>query len=125
MDLLLQIGLVEIAIGAMLGWLMVIREQKPEWLKRIGVVRTHRILQVHLDFLLMGLILVAVGLVVPDPPPVLQAMLIFGTIFNPLLFVPLAFDPDFDKKLWYRVFSVISFLAISGGLVWAALLGPA
>lgn len=124
MDLLLQIGLVEVAIGAMLGWLMVIREQKPDWLKRIGLVRPHRILQIHLDFILMGLILIAVGLVVSDPPPALQALLIFGTFFNPLLFVPLAFDPDFDQKLWYRVLSVFSFLAISGGLVWAAILGP-
>ncbi len=124
MDLLLQIGLIEIAIGALLGWLMVIREQKPEWLKRIGMVRTHRILQIHLDFVLMGLILIAVGLVVGDPPPALQFMLIFGTVVNPLLFAPLAFDPDFDRKLWYRIFSVISFLAVSGGLVWAAVLGP-
>jgi hydroxylaminobenzene mutase len=123
-DLLLQIGLIEIAIGALLGWLLVIREEKPEWLKRIGIVRTHRILQVHLDFVLMGLILIAVGLVVSDPPPALQAMLVFGTIFNPLLFVPLAFDPDFDQRLWYRALSLVSFLAISGGLVWAAVLGP-
>jgi hydroxylaminobenzene mutase len=125
LDLLLQIGLVEITIGALLGWLMVIREQKPEWIKKIGIVRGHRILQVHLDFILMGLILIAVGLVVADPPALLQGLLIFGTFFNPLLFVPLAFDPDFDKKTWYRAFSVISFLAISVGLVWAAVLGPA
>ncbi len=124
MDLLLQIGLIEIAIGAMLGWLMVIREQKPEWIKRIGIVRGHRILQIHLDFVLMGLILIAVGLVVPDPPAALQAVLIFGTFFNPLLFVPLAFDPEFDRKLWYRALSVVSFVAISGGLIWAAILGP-
>jgi hypothetical protein len=123
-DLLLQIGLIEIAIGAMLGWLMVIREQKPEWIKRIGIVRGHRILQIHLDFVLMGLILIAVGLVVPDPPAALQAVLIFGTFFNPLLFVPLAFDPEFDRKLWYRALSVVSFVAISGGLIWAAILGP-
>ncbi|MEX0620518.1 MAG: hypothetical protein WD181_02965 [Solirubrobacterales bacterium] len=125
MDLLLQTGLIEIAIGAMLGWLMVVREQKPEWLKRIGIVRTHRILQIHLDFVLMGLILIAVGLVVPDPPAPLQAMLIFGTIVNPLLFAPLAFAPDFDRNFLYRSISVFSFLMISGGLVWAAVLGPA
>lgn len=124
MELLLQVGLIEIAIGALLGWLMVIREQKPEWIKRIGVVRPHRILQIHLDFILMGLILIAVGLVVADPPPALQGLLVFGTFFNPLLFAPLAFDPDVDRRLWYRVLSVFSFLAISGGLIWAAILGP-
>lgn len=125
MDLLLQVGLIEIAIGGLLGWLMVVREEKPDWLTRIGIVRPHRILQIHLDFVLMGLILVAIGLIVDSPPPALQAMLIFGTFFNPMLFAPLAFNPDFEKKLAYRLFSVISFLAISVGLVWAAVLGPA
>jgi hypothetical protein len=124
MDLLLQIGLIELAIGALLGWAMVIRSEKPEWLKAAGLTRPHRILQVHLDFLLMGLILIAVGLVVPEPPVLLQAMLIFGTVMNPSLFVPLAFNPETEKKLWYRTIAVASFIAVSGGLVWAAVLGP-
>lgn len=124
MDLLVQIGLIELAIGALLGWAMVIRSEKPEWLKRIGVVRPHRILQVHLDFLMMGLILIAVGLVVSDPPGLLQAMLIFGTLVNPSLFIPLAFNPEVEERLWYRALAIVSFVAVSGGLVWAAILGP-
>ncbi len=124
MDLLLQVGLIELAIGALLGWAMVIRSEKPEWLKRIGVAKPHRILQVHLDFLMMGLILIAVGLVVSDPPALLQAMLIFGTVMNPSLFIPLAFNPAVEKQLWYRGLAILSFIAVSGGLVWAAVLGP-
>jgi len=124
MDLLLQVGLIELAIGALLGWGMVIRSEKPEWLKRIGLARPHRILQVHLDFLMMGLILIAVGLVVSDPPALLQAMLIFGTLMNPSLFIPLAFNPAVEKQLWYRGLAIVSFIAVSGGLVWAAVLGP-
>jgi len=124
LDLLLQVGLIELAIGALLGWGMVIRSEKPEWLKRIGLTRPHRILQVHLDFLMMGLILIAVGLVVSDPPALLQAMLIFGTLMNPSLFIPLAFNPAVEKQLWYRGLAIVSFIAVSGGLVWAAVLGP-
>ena len=124
MDLLLQVGLIELAIGALLGWGMVIRSEKPEWLKRIGLARPHRILQVHLDFLMMGLILIAVGLAVSDPPDLLQAMLIFGTLMNPSLFIPLAFNPAVEKQLWYRGLAIVSFIAVSGGLVWAAVLGP-
>jgi len=123
-DLLLQVGLIELAVGGLLGWLMVVREEKPDWLTRIGVVQPHRIRQVHLDFLMMGLILIAVGLVVDDPPALLAAMLIFGTVVNPSLFIPLAFDPKVDQRLWYRALATISFIAVSGGLVWAAILGP-
>jgi hydroxylaminobenzene mutase len=124
MDLLLQIGLIELAIGALLGWLMVVRQEKPDWLTRAGVVQPHRIRQVHLDFLMMGLILIAVGLVVDDPPPLLAGMLIFGTIMNPAMFIPMAFDPKIDQRLWFRALGVVSFIAVSGGLVWAAILGP-
>jgi hydroxylaminobenzene mutase len=124
MELLLQIGLIELAIGAMLGWLMVVREEEPDWLKRAGVVQPHRIRQVHLDFLMMGLILIAVGLVIDDPPPLLAGMLIFGTIVNPSMFIPMAFDPKIDQRFWFRALGVVSFIAVSGGLVWAAIIGP-
>jgi hypothetical protein len=124
MDLLLQIGLIQLAVGALLGWAMVIRLERPEWLKKIGVVQPHRVLQVHLDFVIMGLILIAVGLAVGDLPDVAAGLLIFGTTVNPLLFVPPAFSPDAQKRLWYRSLSIASFLAVSGGLVWAAIVGP-
>jgi hydroxylaminobenzene mutase len=103
---------------------MVIRMEKPEWLKRIGVVAPQRIRQVHLDYVMMGLILIGVGLAVPDLPTGVAAALVFGTIVNPFLFVPLAFYPDVEKRLWFRSLSVLSFLAMSGSLVVAAIVGP-
>ena len=90
MDWVLRIGLVELAIGGLLGWAMVVREEKPEWLTRIGVVAPHRVRQVHLDYVMMGLILIGVGLAVPDLPNGIAAALVFGTVVNPFLFVPLA-----------------------------------
>lgn len=124
MDLLVQVGLIELAVGALLGWAMVVREERPEWLTRIGVIQPHRIRQVHLDYVMMGLISVAVGLAIPDIPGLAAALLIFGTVVNPMLFVPPAFIAGVDKQLWYRVISVISFLAMSVSLVWAAVIGP-
>jgi hypothetical protein len=73
---------------------------------------------------MMGLILIGVGLAVPDLPTAVAAALVFGTIINPFLFVPLAFNPDVDKRLWYRALAVISFIGVSGGLVVAAVIGP-
>jgi hydroxylaminobenzene mutase len=103
---------------------MTIRQEKPEWIERVGIVAPQRIRQVHLDYVMMGLILIGVGLAVPDLPCAIAAALVFGTFVNPLLFVPLAFDPDVEKRLWYRSLSVVSFIGVSGGLVAAAIVGP-
>ena len=124
MDWVVQIGLVELALGGLLGWAMVIRAEKPELLKRIGVVAPQRIRQVHLDYVMMGLILIGVGLAVPDLPAAIAAALVFGTVVNPFLFVPLAFDPDVEKRPWYRLLAVVSFVGVSGALVAAAIVGP-
>ena len=124
MDWVVRIGLVELALGGLLGWAMVVRDERPDWLRRIGVVAPQRIRQVHLDYVMMGLILIAVGLAVPDLPTAVAAALVFGTFVNPFLFVPLAFDPDVDQRLWYRALAVVSFIAMSGSLVVAAIVGP-
>ena len=125
MDWVIRAGLIELALGALLGWAMVVREERPEWLKRIGVVAPARIRQVHLDYVMMGLILIGVGLAIPDLPTAIAIALVFGTFVNPFLFVPLAFEPEAEKKPWYRALAVVSFLAVSGGLVAAAIVGPA
>jgi hypothetical protein len=124
MDWVIRIGLIELALGGLLGWAMVIRDERPEWLRRIGIVAPQRIRQVHLDYVMMGLILIGVGLAVPDLPTPVAVALVFGTFVNPLLFVPLAFDPEVDQRLWYRALAAVSFLAVSGGLVAAAIVGP-
>ncbi len=121
MRVLIQIGLIQLAVAALLGWAVVVWKEKPEWLKRIGIVAPRRLLQIHLDYVMMGLILIAVGSVVPNLSPGLAAALIFGTTVNPLLFLPLAFDHKADQRLPYRVVSVISFLAVGVGLIGAAI----
>ena len=124
MDWLVRAGLIELALGGLLGWGMVVRQEKPQWLKRIGIVAPQRIRQVHLDYVMMGLILIGVGLAVPDLPTVVGVALVFGTAVNPFLFVPLAFNPDTEKRGWYRLLAMVSFICVSGGLVVAAIVGP-
>ena len=124
MDLLVQVGLIQLAIAALLGWAMVVRTEKPEWLKKIGVVQPHRVLQVHLDYVMMGLISIAVGLALPEISDLNAYLLVFATFVNPFLFVPLAFSKEVGETLWYRAVSVISFVAMSVALVWAAISGP-
>jgi hypothetical protein len=124
MDWVIQIGLIELAIGGLLGWAMVMRKEAPELLRRIGIVAPQRIRQIHLDYVMMGLILIGVGLAVPDLPTAIAIPLVFGTAVNPFLFVPLAFDPEVEKRAWYRAGAVVSFVGVSGGLVAAAIVGP-
>ena len=124
MDWLIRAGLVELALGGLLGWAMVVREERPELLRRLGIVAPQRIRQVHLDYVMMGLILIGVGLAVPTLPTAIGVALVFGTAVNPFLFVPLAFDPEVASRAWYRVLATVSFLAVSGGLVAAAIVGP-
>jgi cytochrome c oxidase assembly factor CtaG len=69
----------------------------------------------------MGLILIAVGLAVPDLPTGIAVALVFGIAVNSFLFVPLAFDPDLQGRAWYPALAVVSFL--SGSLVTTAIVG--
>ena len=124
MDWVIHIGLVELALGGLLGWAMVVRQESPELLRRIGIVAPQRIRQIHLDYVMMGLILIGVGLAVPDLPTAIAAALVFGTAVNPFLFLPLAFEPDVEGRLWYRALAVVSFVCVSGGLLAAAIVGP-
>ena len=117
MDILVKLGLVELAVGGLTGWAMVLQVEKGDWLKRMGVRAPARIRQWHLDYILMGLILVAVGLAVPGLPWPIAAAVGFGAWVNPTLFLPLAFRPEVQGALWYRAITIVSFVAMSGGLV--------
>lgn len=119
-----HVGLGELALGGLLGWAMVAQDQRPDLVKRAGVIAPHRIRQVHLDYVFMGLILIAVGLAIPSLSDWIAIPLVFGTIVNPLLFVPQAFSRTVDEQLWYRALAVVSFLGVSGGLLAAAITGP-
>ncbi len=122
-DVLTRIGLVELALGALLGWAVAATVITPALVERAGVRRPRRVLQAHLDYVIMGIILIAVGLALPGLPTWLVVALVVGTWVNPTLFVPLAFSPRAATRTWFQVTSVISFAATSGGLVGAAVVG--
>ncbi|MDW5596553.1 hypothetical protein VSS74_19555 [Conexibacter stalactiti] len=90
--------------------------QRPEWFSRRGVVAPMRFRQLHLDWVSMGLILIAIDQVVPDRPVWITALLAFGLVVNPLLFVPLAWGREQSERPLYRVVTGASFVAASGGL---------
>lgn len=123
MDVLTRIGLVELAFGAVLGWAVAATMITPQLVERAGVRKPRRILQAHLDYVIMGIILIAVGLAVPGLPTWLAVAIVVGTWLNPTLFLPLAFAPRAAGRTWFQALSVVSFTLTSGGLVGAAVVG--
>lgn len=122
-NVLVQVGLVLLAVGALSGWLVMLRTEYPHLLTRAGVKSPRRVLQLHIDFIIMGVILIAVGVALPDLAGWNKAALIVGTIVNPLLFVPLAFREEWSKALLYRAITVASFATMSTATVGAAITG--
>ena len=114
--LLTSLGLVSLALAGLSGWLVLVATEKPEWLRSRGIVAPRRFLQVHLDWVMMGLILIAVDQAVPDRPAWITAALAFGLMVNPLLFIPLAWGPGAKERLPYQGVTVLSFLCVSVGL---------
>ncbi|RFZ49645.1 hypothetical protein BB170200_05381 [Mycobacterium marinum] len=56
-----RIGLWLLALGAPLGWPIGLGDLRPHTLRKLGSVNPRSILQAHIDFIMMVIILVAVG----------------------------------------------------------------
>ena len=121
--LLTQLGLISLALAGVSGWLVLAATRKGEWFRAHGVPAPRRFLQTHLDWVMMGLILIAVQLAAPSSPDWIKAMIAFGALVNPLLFLPLAFKPAAEESPVYVAVAVVSFAALSIGLpalaIWA------
>lgn len=123
MPFLVQFGLVLLAIGAWTGWAVAAQLAFPGVVARMGVREPRRLLQIHLDYVIMGVLVIAVGAVLSDLPGWIQALVAVGTALNPLLFLPLAFVPAVSAALWFRALSVASFACVTAGLTGAAVIG--
>lgn len=119
MPLVAKLGVCELALAALSGWAMVATIESPGALKRIGLRHLGRIRQAHLDLLFMGTILTAVGVAVNPMPAWIAAPLVLGAIVQPLMFLPLAVDPEVRGRFTYRAVGSTVFVATS--VAWVAL----
>jgi hypothetical protein len=115
-----QAGAIELAFGALSGWIMTLMVERPEALRRVGVKALPRIRQAHLDYIIMGVILIALGLAAPGLDRVWQVLLVIGAWVNPTLFLPLAFNPETQERFAYRAITGVSFVCMSAGTVASA-----
>jgi hypothetical protein len=91
MNALVTAGALELTAGVLTGWLMV-AAGSDRWRTRLRMTDTRRIRQGHLDLLIMGAILVALGAADLHLPAVATVLIIVGSWIAPLLFFPLAWN---------------------------------
>jgi hypothetical protein len=100
---LTKLGICELAVGVLSGWAMIAMVESPEALKRLGVRQLARIRQTHLDLLMQGTILVAIGAAVTSVPTWIGVLLVLGAYVAPLTLGVLAFRPELQKgSIVYR-----------------------
>lgn len=115
--LLAKIGIVEIAFGVLSGWVLVAAEEKPAMFKKLGLVNFRQLVGAHVSILLMGVAVAVVGFIVEPAPDWVVAAILFGSVVDPLLFVPLAFGLDRKGSTFFRVTAVLAFVSLSIGFV--------
>lgn len=76
---------------------MIAMVERPEALKRLGVRQLGRIRQTHLDLLMQGTILAAIGAAVTSVPTWIGTLLVLGAYVAPLTLGVLAFRPELQK----------------------------
>lgn len=119
---LVRSGLVELATGALSGWIFTLARTQPELAKsRLGIQNPARIRQWHLDLAALGTATIACGLAVPEPPRLAATALGVGAWTNAMAFLPLAFKPDLDEHPAYLAFAAASFVATTLGFTGMAL----
>jgi hydroxylaminobenzene mutase len=113
-----------LALGATSGWPVSLLASTPGAARRLRIAEPRRLLQVHIDWIVMGVVLIAVGVAAPDLTGWVQVLLLIGAVGNPLLFLPLAFAGSGLQQTWpFRAAAACSFAALSVALValaWAA-----
>lgn len=108
-------GVVEVAAGALAGWVYTFALTDKNRASRVGIVSTPRIRQWHLDLIALGTGTAAIGLAVPAAPKMVQCALAVGGWSNAMLFLPLAFKPSLEENGTFRAVVAASFVTTSLG----------
>lgn len=108
-------GVVELAAGALSGWVYALAITDKDRAKRLGIVSTPRIRQWHLDLISLGTATMVMGLAVPQAPKLVQRTLAVGAWSNAMLFLPVAFEPKLAEDRTYLGLVRASFVSTSIG----------
>lgn len=111
-------GAISLGSAALLGWSLALQKMFPSFLRDYAKIKSpNRIMQLHLDQVMMGTILLSSSIAFSNLPHFIAQPLTFGCLMNPLGFLPLMFWPNCDKTLLYRGGIGISFISSTIGFV--------
>ena len=114
-------GVVELAAGALSGWIYAAVRYDRDGARKLRIKSPGRIRQWHLDLIALGTSTIAVGLAVPDAPKAVQRTLAVGAWTNAMMFLPLAYWPEALQNPTYRKLGLASFTSTSVGFTGMAI----
>lgn len=120
-SVLLLVGLVSLAVGALSGFLLLVAVDHPDRLRSLGIVDPVRVRQVHLDWIIMGTVMAVTALGVPHMTVFTATLVLIGGIVNPATFIPMAFSRSVATTKTFQIVSFASFTSLSVGLVLAVI----
>lgn len=113
MTFLVRVGVLEIAFSAVLLPFFLLEPLAGRFVRD-----RKQLLQGHLDYFFMGILLILAGSVLQPLPLWIETPLVFGGIGNPTVFFLNALHPGLPEKQPYRIFIRLSCAAVA--FAWAA-----
>lgn len=116
-------GLILILISLAIAWLLVLLR----YLLKVDEekINTTQVLRAHIDYLLMGILLIMFANLDIKAEPYIEWSAIVGAITNPFMFLVLAFYPKVSKSPFsiFGITSTLSFVVTTIGFGGLAVLG--
>lgn len=118
MKLLAISGALMILLSIATAWLTIAKKYLSLQFMERAIRDDEKLVKAHIDFVIMGLILLVFFVTGADLPFPVILLSCAGALANPSLFLFLAFQPDVNKKpgSLFSVVSTMTFLITTGGI---------
>ncbi len=118
MKLLAISGALLILLSIATAWLTIAKKYLSLQFMERAIRDDEKLVKAHIDFVIMGLILLVFFLTGADLPFPVILLSCAGALANPSLFLFLAFKPDINRKpgSLFSVISTMTFLTTTGGI---------
>jgi hydroxylaminobenzene mutase len=116
-NVLVVAGVFQLFFASLTGWVMYLVTDYPERAKRIGILSVRRIRQWHIELLMQGTLITALGAALHDPPLWASVLLVVAAWVAPFGFLVLAVKPAVGERPWYRGIDLCSFVGLNVSLL--------